>query len=162
MKKLFVLFSIILLLFAFTDINAQNVVGVKTFSYGTVANSVDEDYQTFRFQGLINEFGCNKIDSMIISLSVEGEADIDSLMWYPCNFADDGTVIKGTVRTFTVTLNIAAGAYGTEVLKVTNSGVGGSLFRGYEGFTLFTRGAAAGNDATDPNSLKVSIMFYGS
>lgn len=159
---------IVLMLLAFVFIlfsleaNAQGIVGVKTHNYGTVANSVDESYVSYRFNGLIKEFGCNKIDSILISLTVENETDIDSLMWYPCNWTSSGTVVKGTVKTFTVTLNVAAAGTGTEVLKVTNAGVASSLYRGYEGFTLFTRGAAAGNDATDPNNCKVTLTFYGS
>lgn len=163
MKRFFLIALILSAVAFFTAPSfAQGIVGVKTHEYGTVANSVDESYVTYTFDGLLKEFNCNKIDSLIIALTVEGEADIDSLMWYPCNFSGDGTVVKGTVKTFTVTLNVAASAYGTEVLKVTNAGVASALWRGYEGFTLFTRGAASGNDATDPNDCKVTITFYGS
>lgn len=156
------LLVMILFVFFTPEANAGGIVGVKTYDYGTVANSVDESYITYRFDGLLNEFNCSTIDSMVISLTVVGEADIDSLMWYPCNFTSNGTVVKGTVKTFTVTLNVAAAGTGTQVLLVTNAGVASSLYRGYEGFTLFTRGAVSGNDATDPNSCKVTITFYGS
>lgn len=160
MKKLIGVF-ILLALFALPAFS-QGIVGVKSHDYGTVANSVDEAYISYTFNGLIKEFGCNKIDSLVISLTAVGELDIDSLMWYPCNWTVNGTVVKGTVSTRTVTLNIAAAGTGTEVLLTSDAGIASTLWRGYEGFTLFTRGAAAGNDATDPNSLKVTITFYGS
>jgi len=151
----------ILIAFISPPVKAQGVVGVVTHDYGTVANSVDESYVSYRWDGLIRQFGCNKIDSLHIALTTEGETDIDSLDWYPCNWAKDGTVVKGTVATKTVTLNVAASAYGTEVLLATDAGVLSPLWRGYEGFTLMTRGAAAGNDAGDPNSLMVTIVFFG-
>lgn len=165
MKKQFLI--VMLMVFSITafispPVKAQGIVGVVSHDYGTVANSVDESFISYRFDGLIRQFGCNKIDSIHIALTVEGEADIDSLMWYPANWAKDGTVVKGTVATKTVTLNVAASAYGTEVLFAADAGIISSLWRGFEGFTLFTRGATAGNDATDPNSLIVTITFYGS
>ena len=142
--------------------SAQGVVGVKSYSIGTISNSVDESYITGVFSNLIKEFGCNKIDSMTISMTVAGEADVDSLDFYPCNWTVGGTVVKGAVKTHIVTLNIAAAGFGTEVLLVSGTGVLAASFRGYEGFAILTRGAASGNDATDPNSGKVTIMFYGS
>jgi hypothetical protein len=156
-----ILLSFAFLLFSF-QAQAQGVVGVKSYNLETVANSVDEIYITGTYSGLLKEFGCNKIDSMIISATVVGEADIDSLDWYPCNWTVGGTKVLGTVKHFTVTLNVAAAGTGTEVLKVTDAGVASTLWRGYEGFAILTRGATAGNDATDPNSLKVTITFYGS
>ena len=160
MKKIiFVLLALVL--FA-APIFSQGVVGVKSYNLGTVANSVDESYITETFSGLIKQFGCNKIDSLTISVTVDGEADIDSLMFYPCNWTVGGTKVLGTVKTHTVTLNVAAAGTGTEVLLVSGTGVLASSFRGYEGFAILTRGATSGNDATDPNSLKVTIMFYGS
>lgn len=145
-----------------TETSAQGIVGVKSHNYGTVANSVDEAYVSYTWVGLLKEFGCNKIDSLVISLTAVGELDIDSLMWYPVSWTTGGTAVKGTVAFRTVTLNLAAGVAGKEVLYSANAGIASALWRGTEGFTLFTRGAAAGNDATDPNSLKVTITFYGS
>jgi len=161
-KNLLIMFFAVIMFAFMTPIKAQGVVGVVTHNYGTVANSVDEGYISYTWKGLLKQFGANKIDSLHISLTVKGEIDIDSLMWYPANWASDGTIVKGTVATKTVTLNVAAGSYGTEVLLTANAGVAGVLWRGYEGFTLFTRGAAAGNVATGPNNLKVTIVFFGS
>lgn len=160
MKKIIGVF--ILLVFFALPAFSQGIVGVKSHDYGTVANSVNESYIAYTWAGLIKEFGCNKIDSLIISVTVKNETDIDSLMWYPCNWTTDGTAVNGTVATRTVTLNVAAAGTGTEVLLSSNAGIASSLWRGYEGFRLFTRGAASGNDATDPNSCKVTITFYGS
>lgn len=160
MKKIIGVF-ILIALFALPAFS-QGIVGVKTHDYKTVANSVDESYISYKWAGLIKEFGCNKIDSLVITLTVVGEIDIDSLMWYPCNWTATGTAVNGTVSTRTVTLNIAAAGTGNEVLLTSNAGIASTLWRGYEGFRLFTRGAASGNDATDPNSCKVIITFYGS
>jgi len=129
---------------------AQGIVGVKSYNLGTIANTVWESYQYDTFKGLLKEFGCTKIDSIIISMTVEGEADVDTLNWYPVNWTSNGTAVVGTVKTFTVTLNVAA------------AGIASSLWRGYEGFTWRTRGAASGNDATDPNNCKVTLTFFGS
>lgn len=163
LKSFFLSFLVIAAIaFTVTETPAQGIVGVKSHDYGTVANSVDESYISYTWAGLLKEFDCNKIDSLVISLTAVGELDIDSLMWYPVNWTVSGTAVKGTVATRTVTLNIAAAGTGTEVLYSANAGIASTLWRGYEGFTLFTRGAASGNDATDPNSLKVTITFYGS
>jgi hypothetical protein len=159
MKKLIGVF-ILIALFAM-PIFSQGIVGVKSYDLGTIANSVDESYRYENFSGLLKQFDCAVIDSMIISMTVVGEADVDSLDWYPVNWTTTGTVVKGTVKTFTVTLNVAAAGTGTEVLLVTNAGVASTLFRGYEGFGFMTRGATSGNDATDPNNGKVTITFYG-
>ena len=162
MKKTFGVLIAVLLLFSFFEASAQGVVGVKSYSLGTVSNSVDEDYVTGNFAKLIKEFGCNKIDSMVISVTVDGEADIDSLEFYPCNWTIGGTKVLGAVVHHTVSLNVAAAGTGTEILFVSGHGVQATSFRGYEGFAILTRGAASGNDPTGPNSGKVTIMFYGS
>lgn len=158
-------FFLIALMLAFTAITftpAQGIVGVKSYNLGTIANTVWESYQADTFEGLLKQFGCAKIDSILISMTVEGEADVDTLDWYPVNWTSGGTAVNGTVKTFTVTLNVAAAGTGTEVLKVSNAGIASSLWRGYEGFRWRTRGAVSGNDATDPNNCKVTLTFYGS
>ena len=160
MKRL--IFALLAVLLLTSYLPAQGVVGVKSYSLGTISNSVDESYISETFSGLIKQFGCNKIDSMTISITVANETDIDSLDWYPVNWTTGGTMVKGSVKTHTVTLNVAAAATGTEVLLVSGTGVLAASFRGYEGFAFMTRGATAGNDPTDPNSVKVTIMFYGS
>jgi hypothetical protein len=141
---------------------SQGIVGVKSYNLGTVANSVDEAYTYETFAGLLKQFNCAKIDSMVFSVTAVGELDVDSLDWYPVNWTSTGTAVKGTVKTHTVTLNIAAAGTGTEVLLVTGTGIASSLWRGYEGFGFMTRGAGSGSDATDPNNLKVTITFFGS
>jgi len=160
MKRLIGVF-VLIALFALPAFG-QGIVGVKSHDYGTVANSVNEAYVSYTWSGLLKEFGCNKIDSLIISITVQNETDIDSVMWYPCNWTTKGTAVNGTVRTFVSTLDVAANATGTAVLYVANAGVASVLWRGYEGFRVFTRGAAAGNDPTDPNNLKITFTFYGS
>jgi len=166
MKKLFgsLIFAILFafLLTTIPETQAQGIVGVKSYNLGTLANTVWETYQNGNFAGLLKEFGCTKIDSIIISMTVEGEADVDTLDWYPCNWTSNGTAVNGTVKTFTVTLNVAAAGTGTERLFVTNAGIASSLWRGYEGFRWRTRGAVSGNDPTDPNNCKVTLTFFGS
>ena len=164
LKSFFSIFLFAFLAVAFIpkETDAQGIVGVKSIDFGTVANSVDEAYKYYSFAGLLKEFGCAKIDSIIISMTVKNETDIDTLNWYPVNWTVDGTAVLGTVITYTVTLNVAAAGTGTQILYTANHGVQAASFRGYEGFTVFTRGAAAGNDATDPNSCKVTITFWGS
>lgn len=160
MKKVFgVLF--IVLTFAMLAF-PQGIVGVKSYNLGTIANTVWESYTAETWDGLLKQFGCAKIDSLIISMTLVGEADVDTLDWYPCNWTSNGTAVNGAVKTFTVTLNIAAASTGTERLFVSNAGAASTLWRGYEGFRFRTRGAAAGNDPTDPNNCKVTITFYGS
>jgi hypothetical protein len=163
MKKIFG--SLILtLLFAFTFASAQGIVGVKSYNLGTVANTVWEDYRYDTFQGLLKEFGCNKIDSITVSITVKNETDIDTLNWYPVNWTNDGTAVNGTVKTFIVTLNIAAAGTGTETPLITGAGLASSLWRGKEGFGWRTRGAVSGNDVdgSNANSVKVTFTFYGS
>lgn len=166
MKKLFVLFALI---FAFVtlsavEVSAQGIVGVKSYNLGTVSNSVDESYVTGVFSNLLKEFGCSVIDSMVISLTVKNETDIDSCDFYPCNWTIDGTKVLGTVAHFAVTLNVAAAGTGTEALytATTLHGVWAISYRGFEGFAILTRGSTAGNDPTDPNSGKLTITFFGS
>ena len=164
MKNIFGLF-IIAILFAFPVIDqtpAQGIVGVKSYDLGTLANTVWESYQSETFAGLLKQFGCTKIDSMIISMTVQNETDVDTLNWYPVNWTSSGTAVQGTVITHTVTLNVAASSTGTERLFVANHGVQAASFRGYEGFQFRTRGAVSGNDPTDPNNCKVTITFFGS
>lgn len=160
MKKVIGVF-ILVVLFALASF-PQGIVGVKSYDLGTIANTVWESYTAETWNGLLKQFDCNKIDSLIISMTVVGETDVDTLDWYPCNWTSNGTAVNGTVKTFTVTLNVAAAGTGTERLFVTNAGAASSLWRGYEGFRFRTRGAVSGNDATDPNNCKVTITFYGS
>lgn len=160
MKKLIGVF--ILIAFFAMPIFSQGIVGVKSYNLGTIANTVWEDYQSGSFAGLLKEFGCVKIDSMIIAITVKNETDIDTLNWYPVNWTSDGTAVQGTVITYTVTLNIAAARTGTQILYTSNHGVQAASFRGYEGFNFRTRGAVSGNDPTDPNNVKVTITFFGS
>jgi hypothetical protein len=160
MKRL--IFALLAVLLLTSYLPAQGVVGVKSYNLGTIANSVDEGYVYETFAGLLKQFDCNKIDSLTLSMTVVGEADVDTLDWYPVNWTTTGVAVKGSVKTFTVTLNVAAAGTGTEILKVTDAGVPASLFRGYEGFGFMTRGAGSGNDATDPNNCKVTITFFGS
>jgi hypothetical protein len=166
-KSFFAIFLIALLFVApvfVAPVSAQGIVGVKSYDLGTVANTVWEGYQAETFAGLIKQFGCNKIDSIIVSITVKNETDIDTLNWYPVNWTADGTAVQGTVVTYTVTLNIAAAGTGTQVLYTSNHGVQGASFRGYEGFNWRTRGAVSGNDVdgSNANSVKVTLTFWGS
>lgn len=160
MKK--IIFVLLALVLFTAPIFSQGIVGVKSYNLGTIANSVDESYTSETYAGLLKQFNCNKIDSLVFSITLTGEADVDSLDWYPCNWTSSGVAVKGTVRTHVSTLDVAAAGTGTQVLLITGAGLGSSLWRGYEGFTFMTRGAASGNDATDPNNCKVTITFYGS
>ena len=166
MKKLFgsLIFAILFafLLIPIPETQAQGIVGVKSYNLGTLANTVWETYQVGNFAGLLKEFGCTKIDSMVFSMTVQNETDVDTLNWYPVNWTSSGTAVQGTVITYTVTLNVAAAATGTQILYVSNHGVQAASFRGYEGFNFRTRGAVSGNDPTDPNNCKVTITFFGS
>lgn len=158
-------FFLIALMLAFTAITftpAQGIVGVKSYNLGTIASTVWESYQYDTFDGLLKEFGCIKIDSIIVSMTVSGDTDVDTLNWYPVNWTSGGTAVTGTVKTFTVTLNVAASGTGTERLFVTNAGIASSLWRGYEGFGWRTRGAVAGNTPAEPNNCKVTFTFFGS
>lgn len=166
MKNIFCSLLIFLLL-AFImapQISAQGIVGVKSYNLGIVANTIWEEYQSETFAGLLKQFGCNKIDSLTISVTVKNETDIDTLNWYPVNWTNDGTAVQGTVKTFAVTLNVAAAGTGSETLLITGAGLGSALWRGKEGFQFRTRGAVSGNDVTgsDANSVKVTITFFGS
>ena len=160
MKRL--IFALLAVLLLTSYLPAQGIVGVKSYNLGTVANSVDEAYTYETFAGLLKQFNCAKIDSMVFSVTAVGELDVDSLDWYPVNWTSTGTAVKGTVKMHTVTLDLAAAATGTELLLITGAGLGSSLWRGYEGFGFMTRGATAGSDATDPNNLKLTSTFYGS
>jgi|SRR3990167_8581696 len=167
MKKLKSFLAIFMIALSFVILSgvegqAQGIVGVKSYNLGTIANTVWETYQVGNFAGLLKEFGCTKIDSMVFSMTVQNETDVDTLNWYPVNWTSSGTAVQGSVITYIVTLDVAAAATGTQILYVANHGIVAASFRGYEGFNFRTRGAVSGNDPTDPNNCKVTITFFGS
>jgi len=155
-----ILFSVFT--FVLPETQAQGIVAVESYDMGTLTNTVWTSYQSFTFAGIIKEFGFNKLDSITVSMTVDGEADVDTLNVYPCNWTTKGTAVLGTVITYTVTLNVAAAGTGTEALYVLNHGIQSISWRGKEGLTWRTRGAVSGNDPTDPNSCKVTFTFFGS
>jgi len=144
---------------------AQQAADPYIINFGTVANSVDETGY-FHFGRYAQKLGFTAIDSIQISLFVEGEIDIDSLDCYlgvegvNTNVADDA--YTATALTYTVTLNVAAAAEGVERLLVDNATLlTSAAIRGYNSVKIITRGATAGNDATDPNKLWVMFFIYG-
>lgn len=140
---------------------AQGIVGVVNYDLGTITNSVDHTIYG-NFGRLIKQFGCTKIDSMVIAVSVDNETDIDSLDFYPANWTSFEAPVTGSIVHYDVTLNVAAAGTGTQILYTANAGIASASFRGYQGFKILTRGATAGNDATDPNSCRVTVTFWGS
>lgn len=161
LSSLAIVIAFIMLAFI-VPVKAQLAGVISYDGWGTVANSVDETPVYYNFEGMRKQLGINKIDSLVFALSVQGEIDIDSLDVYPVGWDPYGNVTTGSVKHFTVTLNVAAGAAGYEVLYVTNAGFLLADWRNYPGFRVFTRGAAAGNDATDPNGVRLYIFVYGS
>lgn len=161
MKKLFVLFSIILLLFAFTDINAQQNPETEGFSVcfdlGTIANSTT-------YTGTLDLRGWSKIDSVTVSVSATNETDIDTLNMWVGNYTQDGFVSDAAAGVLyqAVSLNIADNASDFINLVTSNATkLTGSALRGANAVYFEVESASSGNDATDPNAAYIVFHIHG-
>lgn len=157
MKTIISLFVIGLLLSLAIPVQAQDTRVIQK-NLGTVANSVDETGYVF--------FGdWDRVDSISISIAAIGEIDIDSLTLYKAVFdADEGKwyVDVSVLGNATVTLNLAATVDDLEQLYTSNATIlTGASLRGINGLYYVTRGATAGNDATDPNEAVINFQIWG-
>jgi hypothetical protein len=146
MKKLMVL---LVLLSAFTF--GQTVFELN---FGTLANSVTET----QYQKIV---GFTKVDSVCVSVIGTGEVDVDSVDIYVGYQSNAGQYYSTTANTFISTVDLAAGVKGFQNLSISNASIGTGLVRGMNALKVVTRGATAGNDATDPNNFRVLLFVYG-
>jgi hypothetical protein len=155
MKKSFVLITLILMAFAI-DVSAQYVV---TRDLGTLANNAQKNAY-FDLQAIQKTANFAKVDSIVVTLAAIGEIDIDTLHVFPG--VKVGNVTEyATGQGFTVTINKDSAETVVERLLTSNAGVSGVNLRGYSYLKVWTKGAAAGNDATDPNRLYLVLNVYG-
>ncbi len=158
MKKLIGLFVLLFAAISF----AQTTTYDGHFAYvdcGTVANSVDETGYVD-----LSRLGLSKIDSISVTAIGTGELDVDSVDCYVgVNDIPDGLIrYSSTAITFTVTINVAAGASAFEQLYSSNATLlTQEALRGANVIKVITRGATAGNDATDPNKLILVFEAWG-
>lgn len=156
MRKLFVIVLVLLSTITF----AQSRVVVKDL--GTMANSSlgsgsDET-------GYLDLSGWSKIDSISVTFIGKGEMDVDSVDFYGAVKLPNGKFVKDVtiIATATVTLNLADGVYDIEPLKTSDATVlTGAKLRGLNAIYYVTRGAASGNDATDPNNGWLAFQIWG-
>ena len=159
MKKTNVILSFILLLFALVIVPRETNAQVNHFSgaicdvnFGTVANSVDET----QYVVLPN---WAKLDSISIVVYGTGEMDIDSVDIY---VGHGNGHYSTTAVTAISTIDLAASTKGWQRSTTDNATVlTGAALRGVEALKLTTRGATAGNDATDPNNYHVLLRAWG-
>lgn len=148
MKKIFILIAL------FVGLTyGQTVIEVN---FGTLSNSVTKTMTT-------NIQGFTKIDSICVVAVGKGEVDVDSVDIYVGAVDKSGnTYYSSTANTFLSTLDLAAGVKGYLPLSLTgNVGLTGALVRTTNSLKIVTRGAASGNDPTDPNNFRVLLFVYG-
>lgn len=156
MKKLFVLFVLF-------SVVALSQTRVLKLDFGTLANSVTET----KYLGL-GEWA--NIDSIAVGYAATGEIDVDSidiyLGWNNSTFAGElpATGWYGaTAYTFVSTLDNAAGVktWANILVSGATALTSAVLRGGINSLKVVTRGAAAGNDATDPNKFIVLFHIWG-
>ena len=138
-------------------VSAVSFAQKKTYvlDFGTLANSVTEtqyvDLSSWRV-----------IDSISVALAGTGEVDVDSVDIYLGYKDADGGWYGSTAYTHTSTLDLAAGVKSWVLLTVTNATkLTKAVMRGVTSLKVTTRGSTSGNDATDPNRLKVIFYVWG-
>ena len=130
---------------------------VVTVDFGTVANSVDE-YAYVSF----DQMKFSRIDSISVTAIGTGELDIDSVDFYMGNSGGGISRFSGTALTQAVTINVNAGVSAYEHLLTSGATrLSAANIRGANLLKIQTRGAASGNDATDPNQLVLVLQFWG-
>lgn len=127
-----------------------------TVDFGTMANSVDET-------AYVSLKGWSKIDSVSATFVGTGELDVDSVTVYRAVSIESGQWVDVSVLgNFTVTLDLAAASKDIEPLFSSNATlITGAALRGVNALKFLTRGATAGNDATDPNKGVLLLQIWG-
>jgi len=132
---------------------------VVTRDLGTLANN-GQKTALFDLQAIQKTANFTRVDSIVVTLAAIGEIDIDTLHVFPG--VKVGNVTEyATGQGFTVTINKDSAETVVERLLASNAGVSGVNLRGYSYLKVWTKGAAAGNDATDPNRLYLVLNIYG-
>jgi len=156
MRKLFVIVLVLLSTITF----AQSRVIVKDL--GTMINSTAGT--SANETGFVDLSGWSKIDSVSMAFVGKGELDVDSVDVYPAIKLPSGKFVKDVtiLGTATVTLDLADGVYDIERLVTSGATIiTGANLRGMNGLYYVTRGATAGNDATDPNNGWLVFQVWG-
>lgn len=161
MKKTNVILSLIFLLFALVSVPIETNAQVNTFNnavcdikFGTVASSVSET----QYVVLPN---WKKIDSISVVVYGTGEMDIDSVDFYP---GQGNGHYSTTALTSISTIDLAASTKGWQISRGAAGAtvLTGASLCGASALKVTSRGATAGNDATDPNDFHVLLRAHGS
>lgn len=159
--------SLPILLFAlFISTTPVKGQAIKILNLATVANSVDETGYFNDFTNFAQKHGYKTVDSIVVELYAENETDIDSFDVYPGFSGQADNVAESfysaTVLHYAVTINIADNGSTVELLKSSGATLlTKAALSGFNSLKFITRGAASGNDATDPNKVWVIFFVYG-
>lgn len=99
----------------------------------------------------------NGASEVVFVIHATGELDVDQMIVTEGWASDDGIKAWAAAQvgdTTTVTLNLAAGAYGSQASATRSDFEGANIFK------VVVTGAAAGNDSGDPNRIQVYAQFY--
>ena len=98
----------------------------------------------------------NEASEVVFVIHATGEFDSDLMVVSEGWMSDDGKKAYNLQAgdSTTVTLNLADGAYGMQAATTRTDFEGANFFR------VQITGAAAGNDAGDPNRVQVYAQFY--
>lgn len=142
MKKLFLLFALIAMPLFAQQISSTQIISdtlsnsiTKTGYIGVPGNATKACF-------VIHAKGEIDIDQMIVTEGWLSESGAKA--WKPAEAGD----------TTTVTIDLADGAYSAQSSTQRTDLSGTNIFK------VTVTGASSGNDATDPNSVKVYAVFY--
>lgn len=156
MRKILLALVITLSVIFFSSAQSTNVSYTGRYidiNFGTVANSVTETYY-------VSIDGWTKIDSISVVACGIGELDVDSIDMY---VGYGGGIYSSTAITATVTLDLADGVAGWQNIVSSNATqLTGAALRGVKAIKVVSRGATAGNDATDASqNFHVVFQIWG-
>lgn len=129
-------------------------------------------YVTQSFEGVANSAtdicyldlrGWKTVDSVVVSIAVENETDIDTVNFMRGTYFD-GFISDAAAGVLyqAVTLNVADAATDVEPLLTSNATVlSKAALRGFNYIKATIEAGAAGNDATDPNAMYLTWQIFG-
>jgi len=143
--------KILIALFVFASLSYGQVI--ETLGSVTVADSATKTF--------VLPLGSNqtyKVDSISIQGIFTGEIDIDELV------VTKGTLVSGTFvaiatpDTTVLTIDNAASTTTAAIYTATSTGL--NSLEGVDAISIKYKAGSSGNDATDPNALKVKVFKY--
>ena len=142
MRKAIALFVFLFASVAFAQVETQLVIASDTLGNSQTRTGVVH-VPSFASEVvfIIHAKGEADIDQMIVT---EGWTDGANVAWAAAQAGD----------TTTVTINLAAGAFGSQASSTRTDFEGANIFK------VAVTGASSGNDGSDPNAVKVYAQFY--